>query len=132
MDLRGNPLTSMLRYREHVIGSCCYLNMVDGKSIEPRSRIMMVNLHKMRLRKNLMSLIPSMDLCGSKGFKVTSSQSWRSQEKVCRPAPAPLEPVGPDSSCTGVKSFSKFDGQSFCSPLTYRPQIFSIERSTTF
>ena len=41
----------MLRYREHVIGSCCYLNTVDGKAIEPRSRIMMVNLHKMRLRK---------------------------------------------------------------------------------
>ena len=81
LDLRGNPLTSMLRYREHVIGSCCYLNMVDGKSIEPRSRIMMVNLHKMRLRKNLMSLIPSMDLCGSKGFKVTSCQSWRFEKK---------------------------------------------------
>ena len=35
----------------------------------------------------------------------------------------------PDSSCTGVKSFSKFDGQSFCSPLTYRPQITCMERS---
>ena len=68
-------------------------------------------------------------LCRSKGLKVTSCQSWRSQQKVCRPALAPPEPVGPDSSCTGVKSFSKFEGRSFCSPSTYRPQIFSIERS---
>ena len=43
-------MTSTLRYREHVVGACCYLNMVDGKSIDARSRIMMVNLHKMRLR----------------------------------------------------------------------------------
>ena len=26
----------------------------------------------------------------SKGFKVTSCQSWRSQKKVCHPAPAPV------------------------------------------
>ena len=51
LDLRGNPLTSVLRYREHVIGSCCYLNLVDGKAIDARSRLMMVNLHKMRVRK---------------------------------------------------------------------------------
>ena len=42
---------------------------------------------------------------------LTSCQIWRSQEKACQPAPAPLEPVGADSSCTGVKSFSKFDGR---------------------
>ena len=51
LDLRGNPMTSILRYREHVVGACCYLNTVDGKSIDARSRIMMVNLHKMRQRK---------------------------------------------------------------------------------
>ena len=34
----------------------------------------------------------------------------RSQEKICRPAPAPLKSVGPDSRMPGVKSFSKFDG----------------------
>ena len=48
-------------------------------------------------------------VCRSKGFKVASFQSWRSQEKVCRAAPAPFEPVGPDSSSPAFKSFSKFD-----------------------
>ena len=28
-----------------------------------------------------------------------------------------------------LQSFSKFDSRQFCSPLTYRSQIFSIERS---
>ena len=32
------------------------------------------------------------EVCGSKGFKVTSCQSWRFQEKVYRPALAPLKP----------------------------------------
>ena len=44
-------------------------------------------------------------------------------------------PSGPCPSQTirpGCESFSKFEGQSFCSPLTYRPQIFSIERSKPF
>ena len=41
----------------------------------------------------------------SKGFKVTRCQSWRSQEKVCHPAPAPLEPVGPHSRKPGVEPF---------------------------
>ena len=68
----------------------------------------------------------------SKDFKVISCQSWRSQEKVSHLALALLEPVGQDSSCSGVKSFSKFEGRSFCSPLTYRPQIFSIDRSKPF
>ena len=45
----------------------------------------------------------------SKGSKVTSCQSWRSQEKVCSPAPAPLEPVGPDSTSFWVKPFSNYD-----------------------
>ena len=40
--------------------------------------------------------------------------------------------IGPDSSGTVVKSFSKFDGRLFCSPMTYRSQIFSIERSKPF
>ena len=40
-----------------------------------------------------------------------------------------VEPIGPDSSCTRVKPFSNFDGQQLCSPLTYRPQTFSDERS---
>ena len=67
-----------------------------------------------------------------KGRKVTNYQSWRSQEKVCLPAPATLEPISPHWRSTGVKSFSKFDGWLICSPLTYRPQIFSIKRSKPF
>ena len=63
-----------------------------------------------------------------KGFKVTSCQSWRSHEKVCHTAPALVKPISPDSSCTGVEPFSKFDGQQLCSPLTYRPHISIIER----
>ena len=49
-------------------------------------------------------------VCRLKVFKVTSCQSWRSQEKVCHAAPALVKPLGPSSSCTGVKSISKFDG----------------------
>ena len=71
-------------------------------------------------------------VCWSKGIKVTSCRIWRSQEKVCHLAPATLEPVSPDSSCTGVKPFSKFDRQQLCSPLTYRPHIYSINRSKPF
>ena len=48
------------------------------------------------------------------------------------PALAPLKSVGLGSNPGEVESFSKFDGRSFCSPLTYRPQIFSIERSKSF
>ena len=47
----------------------------------------------------------------SNGLEVTSCQSWGSQEKVCRAAPALVEPLGPSSSGTGVESLSKFDGQ---------------------
>ena len=43
--------------------------------------------------------------------------------------PGPSQPVCPGSNPCAFKSFSKFDGWYFCSPLTYRPQIFSIERS---
>ena len=52
----------------------------------------------------------------SKSFKFTSCQSWRSQEKVCHPAPAPLEPVGPGLIIIGVVSFSKFNGRYLYSP----------------
>ena len=51
-----------------------------------------------------------MGLIGLKGFKVTSCQSWRCQEKVCHPPPAPLKPLGPYSRTSVVESFSKFDG----------------------
>ena len=70
-------------------------------------------------------------VCRSKILKVTNCQSWRSQEKVCRPAPALVEPLSPSSSWTGAESFSKFDGWQLCSPLTYRPNISSIKPGTT-
>ena len=65
-------------------------------------------------------------------MNVTSCQIWRSQEKVCHLAPATLEPVSPSSTAFGIKSFSKFDRQQLCSPLTYRPHIYSINRSKPF
>ena len=40
-----------------------------------------------------------------------------------------VEPLGPSSSWTEMESFSKFDDQQLCSPLTYRPHVSSIERS---
>ena len=45
------------------------------------------------------------------------------------PAEVCASAIGLGSRTPGVKSFSKFDGQQLCSPLTNRPQIFSIERS---
>ena len=45
------------------------------------------------------------------------------------PAEVCASAFGPGSSTPGVKSFSKFDSQQLCSPLTYRPQIFNIKRS---
>ena len=86
--------------------------------------------------KNLLSIYKcdnyAYKVCRSKGCKVTSCQSWRSQKKVCHLAPATLEPVSPSSTASGIKSFSKFDRQQLCSPLTYRPHIYSIKRSKTF
>ena len=64
-----------------------------------------------QFKKGLDISLLKIGVCRSKGCKVTSCQSWRSQEKVCRPAPAPLKPVGPGLTLTGVKSFSKFDRQ---------------------
>ena len=66
------------------------------------------------------------------GPKDTSCQSWRSQEKVCHLAQATLEPVSPSSTASGIRSFSKFDRQQLCSPLTYRPHIYSINSSKAF
>ena len=71
-------------------------------------------------------------MCRSKGFKVNNCQSWRSQEKVCCPAPVPLKPVGPDLRLSAVESFLKSDGWFLCNPLIYRPQMLSIERSKPF
>ena len=44
----------------------------------------------------------------------------------------PIEPVSPKSTSSGIRSFSKFDRQQLCSPLTYRPHIYSINRSKPF
>ena len=48
LDLKGNPLTKKLRYRETVIGSCPRLEHVDGKNVDDSSRTMMKNLNKAR------------------------------------------------------------------------------------
>ena len=48
------------------------------------------------------------------------------------PAEVCASAISLGSRTPGVKSFSKFDGWQLCSPLTYRPQIFSIERSKPF
>ena len=40
--------------------------------------------------------------------------------------------LGLDSTSTRLESFSKFDRWQLCSPLTYRPYIYSIERSKPF
>ena len=56
LDLRGNPLTAVLRYRENVIGSCGYLTTIDGKTVEAQSRLLMTNMRKMRLKKDSSSV----------------------------------------------------------------------------
>ena len=48
------------------------------------------------------------------------------------PAQLCASTLGPCSSLPRVKSFSNFDEQQFCSPLTHRPQIFCIERYKPF
>ena len=45
----------------------------------------------------------------------------RGLKKTCHPVLALVEPLGQSLTPTGSKSFSKFDGWQFCSPLTYRP-----------
>ena len=80
----------------------------------------------------LWSVYCNYGVCWSKGIKVTSCQSWRSQEKVCHLTPATLEPVSRISTASRIKSFSKFDRQQLCSPLTYRLHIYSINRSKPF
>ena len=99
-------MTSMLRYREHVIGSCCYLNMVDGKSIEARSRIMMVNLHKMRLRT---------DSTHSSSSHSNNSGSSESAERLQKD----LGPPTFNISCEGTSAAS--------SSITPNPNIEEIE-----
>ena len=70
---------------------------------------------KVRISRNLATLVwifkcLKIEVCRSKGCKVISYQSWRSQEKVCCPIPAQLDPIGLHSSMPWVESFSKFDG----------------------
>ena len=42
----------------------------------------------------ILNILTECKTCRFKGFKVTSYLSWMCQEKVCHPAPAPLEWVG--------------------------------------
>ena len=54
------------------------------------------------------------------------SATWAITAKVC------ASMIGLGSRQPGVKSFSKFDGQQLCSPLTYRLQILSIKDQLPF
>ena len=72
LDLRGNPLTAVLRYRENVIGSCGYLKEIDGKTVEAQSRLLMTNMRKMRLKKD------SSSSSGSSGTLSTAGNSQSS------------------------------------------------------
>ena len=64
-----------------------------------------------------------------KGIQSSQLSKLEVTRKSLPTGPDPSWPVCPDLIPGEVESFSKFDGWSFCSPLTYRPQIFSIERS---
>ena len=69
---------------------------------------------------------------GHMASKILAVKVGGFKKKVCHLAPANLEPVSPSLTAFGIKSFSKFDRQQFCSPLTYRPHINSINRSKPF
>ena len=50
MNVNEDEKYLLLRYREHVIGACrnSIIEVVDGKTVDPNSRIMMKNLAKAR------------------------------------------------------------------------------------
>ena len=48
---------------------------------------------------------------GQKAAKLLAVNVRGLKKKVCQPAPAPLEAVGPGSNPGEVESFSKFDGR---------------------
>ena len=73
LDLRGNPLTAVLRYRENVIGSCGYLTTIDGKTVEAQSRLLMTNMRKMRLKKDSLSSSGSSGTLSSAGNSQSSN-----------------------------------------------------------
>ena len=50
-----------------------------------------------------------------KGLQSYQLSKLEVSRKVCLPAPATLEPIGPRSRSPGVKSFSKFVGWQLCS-----------------
>ena len=118
LGLRPRPQKTFPRFPFFYFGNL-------GKTQIRRGKILLQTWHGKKSKQNTiaslfifsMLFVKGLDLSNlkiwglwAKGFKVTSCQSWRSQEKVCRPAPAPLEPVGQDSWSPRVESFSKFDG----------------------
>ena len=69
---------------------------------------------------------------GQRAAKLLAVKVWGLKKKSAAsaiPAEVCASAIGLGLRTPGIKSFSKFDGQQLCSPLTYRSQIFSIERS---
>ena len=60
---------------------------------------------------------------GQRAAKLLAFKVGDLKKKVYHRALALVEPVGPGLTPTWSESFSKFDGQQLCSPLTYRSYI---------
>ena len=95
-------MTSVLRYRENVIGACGYLTTIDGKTVEAQSRVLMVNMRKMRLKKNGSSLGSSSSgsSAGSVSNTLASSSAEHSSSSQLLPnvVPSDIEPPSPAKS----------------------------------
>ena len=66
------------------IGACGYLTTIDGKTVEPNSRILMVNMRKMRL-KNSGSTGSASDSAGSSGSLLSNRSSENSRQESREP-----------------------------------------------
>ena len=117
LDLRGNPLTSVLRYRENVIGACGYLTTIDGKTVEAQSRVLMVNMRKMRLKKSGSSMGSSgssgseRSSAGSVSNTLASSSAEHSSSSQLLPnvVPSDIEPPSPAKSDSRTSDRRKSD-----------------------
>ena len=104
LDLRGNPLTTVLRYRENVIGSCGYLTTIDGKTVEAQSRLLMANMRKMRLKKDNSSS------SGSSGTLSTSTPGNSQSSNISSSSTSHILPNNGNDvvSTTGRKHCSQY------------------------
>ena len=104
LDLRGNPLTTVLRYRKNVIGSCGYLTTIDGKTVEAQSRLLMANMRKMRLKKDNSSS------SGSSGTLSTSTPGNSQSSNISSSTTSHILPNNGNDvvSTTGRKHYSQY------------------------